>query len=59
MDLSADIDELKYFYKYSLAAYGCWWYIIDAPCAHSCALGAYMHWCPCFPCMRDQVRAFV
>eukprot|EP00088_Acartia_fossae_P016789 TRINITY_DN19458_c0_g1_i3.p1 TRINITY_DN19458_c0_g1~~TRINITY_DN19458_c0_g1_i3.p1 ORF type:complete len:801 (-),score=133.21 TRINITY_DN19458_c0_g1_i3:263-2665(-) len=54
VDLSADIEELKYFYKYSLAAYGCWWYIIDAPCAHSCALGAYMHWCPCFPCMRDQ-----
>lgn len=52
--MSTDMSEVKYFYKYSLAAYGCWWYIADNPCGHLCSLGSYLNYCPCFPCMTDQ-----
>jgi len=52
--MSTDMSEVKYFYKYSLAAYGCWWYIVDNPCGHLCSLGSYLSYCPCFPCMKDQ-----
>ena len=57
-DLEVDIDDmsgLKYFYKYSMAAYGCWWYVMDSPCMHCCSLGSYIEYCPCFPCMQPQV----
>jgi len=49
-----DLAELKYFFKYSVAAYGCWWYLIDSPCGHVCSLAAHLSYCPCFPCMAPQ-----
>lgn len=53
-EISEDISDLKYYYKYSLAAYGCWWYVLDNPVCRLCSLTGYLHYCPCFPCMRDQ-----
>ncbi|XP_023332335.1 sn1-specific diacylglycerol lipase beta-like [Eurytemora carolleeae] len=58
-DLEVDVDDmsgLKYFYKYSMAAYGCWWYVMDSPCTHCCSLGSYIEYCPCFPCMQPEDR---
>lgn len=49
-----DLAELKYFFKYSVAAYGCWWYLVDSPCGHVCSLAAHLSFCPCLPCMGPQ-----
>lgn len=48
-----ELIDLKYYYKYSLAAYGCWWYVMDNP-FHLCSLGAYITCCPCLPCMHPE-----
>jgi len=57
----ADIswDRVKHYYQYAAAAYGYWWYMMQAPCAHSCSLGAYLNCAPWLCCLRRRVEYLV
>ena len=46
--------EVKHFYSYASAAYGYWWYVMAAPCAHGCSLGSYLNCCPGICCLRRR-----
>ena len=46
------MEEVAYFYQFASAAYGYWWWLLAAPCAHMCSLGAYLNCCPAACCCR-------
>ena len=48
--------EVQHFYSYASAAYGYWWYVMAAPCAHSCSLGAYLNCCPGLCCLSRRTE---
>jgi len=49
-----DLANLKYYYKYSLAAYGYMWFVLDSPCVHFWSLAHYAKICGCLPMPRLQ-----
>jgi len=48
------MEEVAYFYQFASAAYGYWWWLLAAPCAHMCSLGAYLNCCPAACCCRKR-----
>jgi len=52
-------DKLVHYYLYASAAYGYWWYVMQAPCAHTCSLGSYLNCVPWACCLRQRVEGLV
>jgi len=51
--------KLVHYYPFASAAYGYWWYVMQAPCAHSCSLGSYLNCVPWACCLRRRVEGLV
>jgi len=47
-----DLEPVFNFYQFASAAYGYWWFVLQAPCAHLCSLGAYLNCFPWLCCCR-------
>jgi len=47
-------DRVCHYFHYASAAYGYWWYVMQAPCAHACSLGSYLNCCPSLCCLRRE-----
>jgi sn1-specific diacylglycerol lipase len=47
-------DRVCHYFQYASAAYGYWWYVMQAPCAHACSLGSYLNCCPSLCCLRRE-----
>ena len=52
-------DLVCHYYQYASAAYGYWWYVMQAPCAHACSLGSYLNCCPSLCCLRRELDMVV
>ena len=47
-------DRVCHYFQYASAAYGYWWYVMQAPCAHACSLGSYLNCFPNLCCLRRE-----
>merc|ERR1719334_1740411 len=54
-----DWSMIEHYYQFASAAYGYWWYVIQAHCAHLCSLGAYLSCCPSLCCCRRRAREYL
>ena len=52
-------DRVCHYFQYASAAYGYWWYVMQAPCAHACSLGTYLNCCPSLCCLRREMEKVV
>ena len=52
-------DRVCHYFQYASAAYGYWWYVMQAPCAHACSLGSYLNCCPSICCLRRELDMVV
>jgi len=52
-------DQVCHYFEYASAAYGYWWYVMQAPCAHACSLGTYLNCCPSLCCLRRELDMVV
>ena len=52
-------ETVRHYFQYASAAYGYWWYVMQAPCAHACSLGTYLNFCPSLCCLRREYDSVV
>ena len=52
-------ERVSHYFQYASAAYGYWWYVMQAPCAHACSLGSYLNCCPSLCCLRRELDMVV
>jgi len=51
--------KIKHFFSFASAAYGYWWYMMQAPCSHACSLGTYLNCFPWMCCFREKLEYLV